>query len=71
VVVHNSYVRGPKDSEGFDIAVLVLARPAKTRPVAMAPAKFQLVAGDEPDWLLAAGWGKTEDPDAEMSLKLL
>lgn len=61
IVRHPSY--NPR-SLANDIAVLVLKRAARTKPVALAASNFALKPVDtQPatgDWLYAAGFGETE-----------
>ena len=58
VVVHPGW--NPATSEN-DIALLVLDKPAKTKPVGMASVNYKMPTVDSGYKLLdAAGWGKTE-----------
>jgi hypothetical protein len=60
VVRHRLY---SPSTVAYDIALLVLNKPAKTKPVRMAPRNFKL--NPRSDVLLSAGWGQTESaPDS-------
>ena len=54
----------------YDIALLVLNKPAKTKPAALAPANFKMPTGSGMgEYLWVAGWGKTEDEDRPEDLR--
>ena len=53
-----------------DIALLVLDKPAKAKPAALAPANFKLPPGEVGGELLfIAGWGLTESGKPSAMLK--
>ena len=73
-MIHPSY-KPTKTGWAFDIALLVLDKPAKTKPAALAPANFKMptgVAGAPAlagNILYAAGWGDTESEELPTDLK--
>ena len=56
----------------YDVAVLLLDKPAKTKPVALAPSNYTLVPVKNGikggDWLLVAGWGSTDTGNPAFNL---
>ena len=57
----------PKTFEN-DLAYLVLEKPARARPVALAPSNYILPTRPG-QYLWIAGWGATESADASSHLK--
>lgn len=68
IVVHGQY---NPDTLANDIALLVLNRPAKTKPVLLPPPTYKLIPADvyeDGDWLFVAGFGSTEQGDTSRLL---
>ena len=68
VVRHPLYKNG--NNLAYDLALLVLNKPVKTKPTPLAPANYKMPTGSRPgEYLFAAGWGLTEDGYESQSLK--
>jgi hypothetical protein len=67
IVRHASY---NVKTSAYDIALLVLDKPAKAKPAALAPANYKMPSGlDSGEFLFVAGWGLTESGKESAKLK--